>query len=104
LTIKNKGIKRPASVALGVTGTPGSEKTCPDCDGMLKPVRTSHCSTCNACNVRMDHHCPWILNCVGMANHRSFLLFNVYMFLGSVQYLYRSLMYFIFLIKTEDFF
>ena len=47
---------------------------CPDCD-IIRTDRSRHCSICNRCSERYDHHCPWINNCVATGNHNSFLMF-----------------------------
>ena len=47
---------------------------CADCE-VVRTDRSRHCSICNRCIERFDHHCPWVNNCVGIDNHGVFMSF-----------------------------
>ncbi|XVF10758.1 hypothetical protein REPUB_Repub07fG0210400 [Reevesia pubescens] len=49
---------------------------CQKCN-QFKPPRSHHCSICKRCILKMDHHCVWVVNCVGALNYKYFLLFLI---------------------------
>lgn len=50
---------------------------CARCE-TYRPPRAHHCRICQRCIRRMDHHCPWINNCVGERNQKYFIQFLIY--------------------------
>jgi len=55
----------------------GDRRHCKWC-AKYKPDRCHHCRICRTCILKMDHHCPWIYNCVGFRNHKYFFLLVFY--------------------------
>ncbi|KAI5651528.1 DHHC palmitoyltransferase domain-containing protein [Phthorimaea operculella] len=75
-------------------------KYCDECK-KDRPAESWHCSRCNFCVVRRDHHCYMMSRCIGLNNYRYFFLFMFHVFfsmLYSTYYLY----YFVSLITGKQ--
>ncbi|XP_068991350.1 palmitoyltransferase ZDHHC15B isoform X3 [Neodiprion pinetum] len=72
----------------------GAIRFCEKCQ-LIKPDRAHHCSICGTCVLKMDHHCPWVNNCVGFHNYKFFMLFLAYALLYCMFIAGTSLEYFV---------
>ncbi|KFP37096.1 Palmitoyltransferase ZDHHC13, partial [Chlamydotis macqueenii] len=79
-------------VALAEAGCLDFRSFCTSCL-VRKPLRSVHCHACDLCVARYDQHSLWIGQCIGVGNHRYYLLFLSFITMTSVWLLYGTLQY-----------
>ncbi|KAJ2807569.1 palmitoyltransferase for Vac8p, partial [Coemansia furcata] len=93
-TLTTEQVRRAELVYSITVRDNGQPRFCLKCNGP-KPDRTHHCSVCGSCVLKMDHHCPWLNNCVGFRTQKAFILFLIYGWLYCLLILLTSLIFFL---------
>ncbi len=75
---KDPGILKPAEDVefIEILKRFDPSEVCVECK-VIKTLRSRHCNVCGVCVERMDHHCAWLNNCVGVNNHNNYLFFVI---------------------------
>ena len=81
----NKHLNTPTNSSTSTSTTFIETKLCTTCHiDKNKSGISMHCGKCNMCVVGLDHHCPFVNNCVGRGNRRIFTIFCFTASLGCI--------------------
>lgn len=61
---------------------------------IIQGVPAKHCKLCESCCPKFDHHCLFVNKCVGLKNHRVFILFLFSTIVNVLYFLFKIFFYF----------
>ncbi|XP_048577886.1 palmitoyltransferase AKR1 isoform X2 [Nematostella vectensis] len=76
------------------------EEFCYHCE-LVAPIFSKHCRLCNHCVLAIDHHCLFLMCCVGYKNHRAFVVFMSLVLLSQMLFVRAAVTYLLSVIRTD---